>query len=183
MSPPFVELPPPLSGARLLQTRRLQDKRGDFIKTYHAGFFAELGLPFSVAEEYYSVSRRNVIRGMHFQVPPAEHWKLVYCVRGRVLDVVLDLRRGSPHYGRAGSCELSAANACLLVIPPGVAHGFAAREDESVLVYKTTSVHSPAHDAGVRWDSFGFNWEISAPIVSDRDAAFPAFADFSSPFS
>jgi dTDP-4-dehydrorhamnose 3,5-epimerase len=183
MNQAFHEQPPPLPGVRLLQPRLFRDDRGDFVKTYHENIFAELGLTLPIREEYYSVSRRDVIRGMHFQLPPADHAKLVYCLHGRVRDVILDLRRHAPTYGQSAACELSADNRCILVLPPGFAHGFLALENDSVLVYKTSTVHSPAHDAGIRWDSFGFNWEVSAPIVSARDAAFPPFADFLSPFS
>ncbi len=182
MSQLFHELPAPLPGARLLQPRLFRDDRGDFVKTYHEGAFAELGLALFIREEYYSVSRRDVIRGMHFQAPPADHAKLIYCLSGRVRDVILDLRRHAPTYGQAAACELSADNRCVLVLPPGLAHGFLALTDDSVLVYKTSPAHSPAHDAGIRWDSFGFNWEVSVPIVSARDAAFPSLADFRSPF-
>ena len=95
---------------------------------------------------------------MHFQLPPHDHDKLVYCIRGRVMDVLLDLRKSSPTYGRSFGNEISANNHLMLYIPKGVAHGFLSLEDDSVLVYKTTTIHFPSHDAGVRWDSFGYTW-------------------------
>jgi dTDP-4-dehydrorhamnose 3,5-epimerase len=183
VSPPFTELPEPLPGVRRLEPRLFRDDRGAFVKTYHQEDFAALGLDLSMREEYYSVSHRGVLRGMHFQVPPENHAKLVYCVSGRVLDVVLDLRRSSPTFGRSAGLELSAQNRHLLQIPTGVAHGFLALEADSILVYKTTTVHSPAHDAGIRWDSFGFAWGMTAPIISPRDAGFPALHEFVSPFA
>ena len=172
----------PLPGVHLLQPRIIADARGDFVKTYHIGFYAELGIDFVPEEEFFSTSKRGVVRGMHFQLPPYDHAKLVYCVRGRVLDVLLDLRKASPSFGCAVSTELSRANSQLFYIPAGIAHGFLSLEDDSVMVYKTTAVHQPDHDAGVRWDSFGFDWGLASPSLSTRDAALPRLQEFASPF-
>lgn len=152
------------------------------MKTYHEGAFNELGIAFRPVEEFFSTSKKNVIRGMHFQLPPDDHAKLVYCIRGSVMDVLVDLRKNSPTYGQTASAVLSLENHHQYYIPSGVAHGFAALEDDSVMVYKTTTVHSPESDAGIRWDSFGFDWRVSNPIISDRDKAFPALMAFNSPF-
>jgi dTDP-4-dehydrorhamnose 3,5-epimerase len=159
------------------------DNRGDFVKTYQAEAFSELGISFTPVEEFFSTSHKGVLRGMHFQLPPHEHDKLVYCVRGRVLDVLLDLRKDSPTYGKSVSAELSRENHHQLYIPRGVAHGFLSMEDESVLVYKTTTVHAPSYDTGIRWDSFGFQWpEGGNFIISTRDQQFPHQQAFNSPF-
>jgi dTDP-4-dehydrorhamnose 3,5-epimerase len=171
----------PLPGAYLLKPKVFTDDRGDFVKTYHQGTFAEFGLDFHTAEEFFSSSRKGVLRGMHFQLPPHAHAKLVYCIRGRVLDVLLDLRP-SGHYGRFYSAELSEANRHQFYIPAGIAHGFLALEDHSVMVYKTSTVHFPACDAGIRWDSFGFEWPQSPSIISMRDRGFPALSTLTSPF-
>ena len=136
----------------------------------------------TVREEFFSTSAKDVLRGMHFQIPPHAHQKLIYCVNGKVLDVLLDLRQCSPTYGRSISLELSAANRHVLYIPVGFAHGFLSMEDQSCLVYKTDAVHAPLHDAGIRWDSFGFAWPSDAPLISGRDLAHPAFSEFHSPF-
>ena len=119
---------------------------------------------------------------MHFQLPPHDHAKLVYCVCGRVLDVLLDLRKASPTFGQTASAELSRANSHVFYIPAGIAHGFLSLEDESVMVYKTTTVHQPDHDAGIRWDSFGFDCGSATPIISVRDTALPRLQEFVSPF-
>jgi dTDP-4-dehydrorhamnose 3,5-epimerase len=182
MNGPFHSLPVALPGVRLLQPRLFGDRRGTFIKTYHEEAWHEAGISFTIKEEYYSISRQGVLRGMHFQSPPEDHTKIVYCPSGRVLDVLLDLRRSSPTFGQAAVMELSAENRLILIIPNGIAHGFLSREESSIMVYKTSTVHSPAHDAGIRWDSFGFDWGCDAPVLSERDAAFPALADFASPF-
>jgi dTDP-4-dehydrorhamnose 3,5-epimerase len=165
-----------------LQPRRFEDQRGLFVKTFHAPEFRELGLPFEPREEFYSMSSRNVLRGMHFQLPPAAHAKLVYCLGGKVLDVVLDMRKGSPRFGEVFSCELSAAPGRVLFIPAGFAHGFLALEDNSLMVYKTDAVHDSERESGIAWDSFGFKWPVAAPVMSERDSRFEAWARFSSPF-
>jgi dTDP-4-dehydrorhamnose 3,5-epimerase len=171
-----------LPGLKIIRPKIFRDARGAFIKTFHRDFFREHGIGFEPLEEFFSTSAKNVLRGMHFQAPPAAHAKLVYCLAGRVLDVVLDLRRNSPTFGRSCARELNAASHEIFFIPIGFAHGFLALEDDSMMLYQTSSVHSPAHDAGVRWDSFGFAWPVENPILSERDRTIPAFRDFSSPF-
>jgi len=173
-----------LAGLIRLEPRSFSDHRGTFVKTYHDRAFRELGLPFESREEFYSTSHKNVVRGMHFQAPPVAHAKLVYCVTGAVLDVVLDLRRQSPTYGRACAEELSETNRRSLFIPPGFAHGFLALTEGALMVYKTSTVHDPACDQGIHWQSFGFDWPLAgaAPILSQRDQELPALADFNSPF-
>lgn len=171
-----------LPGVYLVQLRKLEDSRGTFVKTYSNSIFRELGIDLHAKEEYYSVSARNVIRGMHFQTPPHEHVKVVYCAVGAVNDVVLDLRPG-PGYGRHASTLLEAQTPSLLVIPAGVAHGFHSLQDGSLMVYKTTTEHAPSNDAGLHWDSFGFDWQLDgSPIVSSRDQTHPNFVAYTTPF-
>jgi dTDP-4-dehydrorhamnose 3,5-epimerase len=152
------------------------------VKTYHASTFANLGFRFQPAEEFYSVSRKNVLRGMHFHMPPYDHEKLVYCISGRVLDVLLDLRLDSATFGRYTSAELSAENRLQYLIPKGIAHGFYTLSENSIMIYKTSTLHVPSHDSGILWNSFGFNWGFETPIVSERDAKLPAMDKFISPF-
>ena len=171
-----------ISGCVELRMRPLYDSRGHFLKTYHEGAFQSLGLCTRWREEFITSSARGVIRGMHFQLPPEQHIKLVICLTGRVVDVALDLRVDSPTYGRCTSVELSRDRANALYIPEGFAHGFQALEDGSSLLYKVSSMHSPAHDMGLRWDSIDFDWPLSPSIVSTRDASFDGLRDFQSPF-
>lgn len=178
----FAVLAEPFAGTFLIQPKIFEDHRGDFVKTFHRDSFAALGLDFVVTEEFYSTSRRGVIRGMHFQLPPHDHAKLVYCVRGRVLDVLVDLRKSSKTYGQVASAEFTGENRHMFFIPRGIGHGFLALEDDSVMVYKTSTVHAPSHDAGVRWDSIGFDWGSDRPVTSARDDSFPALREFVSPF-
>jgi dTDP-4-dehydrorhamnose 3,5-epimerase/CDP-3, 6-dideoxy-D-glycero-D-glycero-4-hexulose-5-epimerase len=171
----------PLPGVHLLQPKVFSDLRGTFVKTFHTGRFAELGIDFTPVEEFFSISHQHVLRGMHFQLPPHGHSKLVYCIYGRVLDVLLDLRRGET-YGHCASEELSAANRHQFFIPSGIAHGFLALEPDSVMVYQTSAVHTPTHDDGIRWDSFGFEWPDRKLVISDRDTGFVPLPSFMSPF-
>ena len=171
-----------LPGLQVIRPRIFEDARGSFIKTFHAGLFRERGLDFTPQEEFFSTSAKDVVRGMHFQLPPVAHAKLVYCLAGRVLDVVLDLRKYSPAFGRCHARELNATNREILFIPIGFAHGFLALEHGTTMIYQTSTVHSPAHDAGIAWNSFGFDWPVKNPQLSGRDNKFPALHDFQSPF-
>ncbi len=178
----FERVATPIHGCWELRYRRFEDDRGCFVKTFHRDAFAAAGLETDFAEEYYSVSRRGVLRGLHFQTPPMDHAKLVYATAGAVLDVVLDLRVGSPTYGHHHMLELSAAASNALYVPKGLGHGFYVREGEAVLVYKVTSIHSSEHDQGIRWDSAGIPWPDRAPILSERDRGLPGLLEFNSPF-
>ncbi|MBJ6727756.1 dTDP-4-dehydrorhamnose 3,5-epimerase family protein [Geomesophilobacter sediminis] len=162
---------------------RFRDDRGSFVKTFHHGLFTELGLNTDWREEYYSVSHPRVLRGLHFQLPPHDHEKLVYCSAGGVLDVVLDLRRDSPSYGRHELFELNAERANLLYLPKGVAHGFYVTDGPATMLYKVATVYAPAHDTGIRWDSAGIPWPDADPVISQRDRSFAPLAEFVSPFT
>ena len=180
----MISISQPFLDTHLLKPECFEDNRGNFVKTFQSEFFSEIGIHFQPVEEFYSTSRKGVLRGMHFQLPPHDHDKLVYCIRGRVMDVLLDLRKSSPTYGRSFGNEISANNHLMFYIPKGVAHGFLSLEDDSVLVYKTTTIHFPSHDAGVRWDSFGYIWpDLTAnSIISPRDCKFPSLEEFKTPF-
>lgn len=159
-----------------------KDSRGCFVKTFHKHLFAAHGLEVNWAEQYYSVSRKGVLRGLHFQLPPHDHAKMVYCVRGSVFDVVVDLRRGSPTYGKHVTFELSPDDANLVYIPHGCAHGFQVMSKEAILVYNVTTVYAAEHDAGIRWDSARVEWPLPNPILSPRDRSLPGLSEFKSPF-
>ena len=171
-----------LEGLFLIQSNVFKDQRGIFVKTFHKEIFKENGLETDFRESFFSISKKNVIRGMHFQLPPDEHVKLVYCVYGKVLDVVVDIRNNSPTYGESFSVELTEDNGNILYIPKGFAHGFKSLMDNSVVVYMTTKEYSPENDTGIRWDSFGFNWQVDNPILSERDKNFLPLLEFRSPF-
>src|SRR5664280_2777240 len=127
-----------LPGCYLVRCDVMEDERGRFVKTYHDAKFTELGLRTDWREAYYSVSAQDVLRGMHFQIPPADHAKLAYCVAGATLDVVVDLRLGAPTFGQCASFLLSAQEGDSIYVPSGLAHGFLSLRDQSVMQYKVT---------------------------------------------
>jgi dTDP-4-dehydrorhamnose 3,5-epimerase len=165
-----------------LQPKAFDDARGRFVKVFHEQAFSAQGLETNFVEEYYSVSHQNVVRGMHFQLPPMDHVKMVYCVQGEVMDAVVDLRVGSPTYGQHALFELSAEKANSIYIPKGMAHGFCVISEQATMVYKVSSVYSPEHDAGILWNSTSIPWPANEVILSARDQSFPAFDKFVSPF-
>jgi dTDP-4-dehydrorhamnose 3,5-epimerase len=171
-----------LAGCHIVQFPVFHDDRGHFVKTIQSSVFHERGLEGDFRECFYTTSYENVLRGMHFQTPPSDHAKLLYCTEGSIYDVALDLRLGSPTYGKHEVYELSSAASNAVYLPRGIAHGFYVRKAPAVMVYHVTTEHDPAHDAGIRWDSFGAAWPIENPVVSVRDSGFVSFDDFQSPF-
>ncbi|GAB4031158.1 MAG: dTDP-4-dehydrorhamnose 3,5-epimerase [Elusimicrobiota bacterium] len=154
------------------------DERGIFVKTFNADIFRENRLETAFAEEYYSVSHKNVLRGMHFQLPPYEHVKMVYCVFGKVLDVAVDIRSSSPDFGKSVSVELDAEKANMVYLPKGFAHGFYVLGDKAIMMYRTSTVYNPKYDSGIIWNSINFKWPCKKPILSARDSKFESFESF-----
>jgi dTDP-4-dehydrorhamnose 3,5-epimerase len=170
-----------LPGLYLGNCRSVADHRGEFCKIYNKELFKELGLSFNIFEEFFTTSHAGVIRGMHFTLPPIAQDKLVFCVKGAVVDVMLDLRAGS-NYGKFVSVSLDSMRGEFLMIPKGVAHGFKCVENDSVVLYMTNGNYDLSLDSGVHYDSFGFNWGIDSPIVSERDLNLVNFKEFVTPF-
>jgi dTDP-4-dehydrorhamnose 3,5-epimerase len=162
-----------LPGVTLLQCPHSSDDRGDFTKLFHGGALSALGLPFSPAEMFLTRSKAGVIRGMHFQVGEAAHDKLVCCPKGRVLDVVVDVRPESSSFNQPVAVELSEHSHMALLIGKGYGHGFLALDDDSWMLYSTTTVHNPALDRGVLWSSIAFDWPVQQPVISERDRTHP----------
>ena len=172
-----------IEGLYEITAKVFRDQRGDFVKTFHLDRFTELGLNTRWRERFWSSSHAGVIRGLHFQIPPSDHVKLVTCCAGKIWDVVVDLRRSSPTFGKYVGLELTADNGRMLYIPRGMAHGFLALTEGAVVQYDVETVHDPACDRGIRWDGCGISWPIQGqPVMSTRDAAFPCLSDFESPF-
>ena len=163
-------------------TKKHKDLRGFFVKVFHSPLYKKYGLNTSFNEDYYSISSKNVIRGLHFQLPPYDHIKLVYCLSGSVMDAVVDLRLGSPTYLQHLTIELSFDKGNILYIPKGLAHGFCTLSRSSTLVYKASTVYNSKKDTGIRWDSAGITWPKGKPKISDRDKKFITLKDFKSPF-
>lgn len=175
--------PTTIPGVYVVAAKPLFDERGVFVKVLHAETFAHANLRSDFVESYYSVSKKDVVRGMHFQSPPHDHVKLVYVTRGKIMDVILDIRKGSPTYGQHVALELSEENRNMAYVPIGCAHGFRALQDDSCVTYLQTSAYAPTSDFGVRADSFGCSWGVAEPIQSARDKAFPALAELNTPFT
>jgi len=167
-----------IPGLKLIRLKEFKDSRGSFIKVFNEDFFTQNGLETNFKESYYSISAKNVIRGMHFQISPFEHTKLVYLIQGIIIDIVLDIRLSSSTYGEYFSIELNTENPVLLYIPVGCAHGFLSLEDNTIVTYLQTSCYNTACDKGINYNSFGMKWKIENPIMSERDLNFPDFKDF-----
>lgn len=160
----------------------LEDERGSFTKTFHQETFEDNGLDIHYTEEYFSRSKQNVFRGLHFQLPPEECVKIVYCIDGEVMDVVLDLRVGSPTYGEHQIFKLNDRLANILYIPIGLAHGFYTKSKTATMMYKVSKSYSPAYDTGIHWNSAKIPLLNKVPIISKRDNEFINFDNFQSPF-
>ena len=171
-----------ISGLFLIKPKKFEDKRGKFVKTFHLETLEKNGLKTDFKESYYSISQKNVLRGMHFQTPPHEHEKLIYVPHGSILDVVLDIRKNSPTYGKFVTQKLNANNAHMFYIPKGCAHGFLSLEDDTNVTYMQTTMYADNNDGGINYNSFGCDWGTEVAIVSDRDKSFVDLNDFITPF-
>lgn len=166
----------------ILHAFRADDARGSFVKTFHFADLEKAGIVFHLRESFYSVSHRDVIRGMHFHHPPYDHDKIVFCTEGSILDVALDLRKTSPTYGQCVAEVLSFENNRCLYIPKGFAHGFLTLSEQATTCYFVSGEYHREADDGVRYDSFGFDWGVAHPVLSERDLSFKPLPDFQSPF-
>jgi dTDP-4-dehydrorhamnose 3,5-epimerase len=176
----------PLGGVLILTPKRFGDDRGWFMETYNADRLAESGLTLSFVQDNHSMSATpGTLRGLHFQAPPHAQDKLVRCSRGEIWDVAVDIRLGSPTYGRWFGTALSAENGRQLLVPKGFLHGFATRTPYTEVDYKCTDVYAPECDGAIRWDDpqIGIDWGFTgSPTLSAKDSAAPLFANFQSPF-
>lgn len=175
----------PIDGLLLLRPRLFEDERGAFSETWNQKVFDEAtGSTVRFVQANESISKAGVLRGLHFQVPPHAQGKLVRVVRGRVLDVAVDLRCGSPTFGQHHAALLTGENRWQFYVPPGFAHGFLSLEDDTVFQYLCTALYHPDSEQALRWDDpdLGIDWGIKAPEVSPKDAQAPSFEGFQSPF-
>lgn len=168
----------PLPGLNVVRPTIHRDERGWFMESWHAADFALLGQHADFVQDNLSMSHEGVVRGLHFQAPPAEQTKLVRCVEGCILDVALDIRHGSPTFGKWHAETLSARNGLAMWIPPGFAHGFMALTEGATVAYKCDKHYSPALAMGVRWNdpSLAIPWPKDV-TVSKADASWPTLAD------
>jgi len=174
-----------LKDAYIIQPKVFQDERGFFLESYSEKEFKENDIKAKFVQDNHSLSvKKGVLRGLHFQLPPNEQSKLVRVTRGKVCDVIVDIRKNSPTYGKWEGFELSAENFKMLFVPRGFAHAFLTLEDNTEFLYKVDNLYAPESDSGLIWNDSDLNidWPIRDPILSEKDAKLQKFKDFQSPF-
>lgn len=173
-----------IRGPLLIQPRVFFDERGYFFESYNKALFDELGIHEAFLQDNQSLSQGGALRGLHFQAPPFAQGKLVRVARGAVYDVIVDIRKDSPTYGKHYGVELSEDNFTMLWIPVGFAHGFSTLRKDTLFQYKCTQVYNKASEGGLLWNDqeLGINWQIEKPILSEKDLILPKLKDFNSPF-
>lgn len=174
----------PIPDLLMITPARFGDGRGFFSETWNQRAFASAGLNTTFVQDNHSFSsNKGTIRGLHFQSPPHGQAKLVRCARGRIYDVAVDVRKGSPTYGKWFGAELSFENGKQLFIPSGFLHGFVTLETDCEIAYKCSDHYAPEADGSVHWDSCGISWPLDGePVLSDKDKGAQSFSDFDSPF-
>ncbi len=173
-----------MEGPLVIEPRIFNDPRGYFYESYNSDIFKAAGVEAVFVQDNQSLSHKGATRGLHFQAPPFEQGKLVRVVQGAVIDVIVDIRKSSPTYGKSYSIELSDINHLMLWIPPGFAHGFETLQDKTIFLYKCTNVYHKESEGGLFWNdpALEINWQSENPIVSEKDQILPLLTDFVSPF-
>ena len=174
-----------IEGIIIFDTDVFRDERGYFMEYYNEKMFKQNVLEnFSFKQDNISLSKKNVLRGLHFQAPPFEQGKLIQVLKGKVMDVAVDVRKGSKTYGKHLKIELSSKNHKQLWIPPGFAHGFLTLEDDTLFSYKCTNHYSKNHEMDLLWndDNLNIDWGIENPVISEKDEKATKFEDLISPF-
>lgn len=176
-----------IAAVKLLTPKKHGDRRGFFSETYNKRALAEAGAAVDFVQDNHSLSAdAGTVRGLHFQAPPFAQTKLVRVVRGAVFDVAVDIRRGSPTFGRHASAVLSAEAWNQILVPAGFAHGFMTIEPDTEVIYKVDACYAPSHDFGILWNdpALGIAWPLpeARAILSDKDRAQPRLAEIESPF-
>jgi len=174
-----------LGGAYLITPKVFQDERGFFMETYSKKNFEEAGIKVDFVQDNHSLSvSKGVLRGLHFQLQPNTQSKLVRVTRGSVYDVIVDLRKDSPTFGKWEGFTLSAENFLMLFIPQGFAHGFCTMEDNTEFQYNCDNFYAPESEGGIIWNdpTLGIDWPVEDPILAEKDKKHPTFKEFNSPF-
>jgi len=182
---PFKFEPLEIPGPVLITPRVFKDGRGFFLEAYQLSAFAEAGIKKTFVQDNQSVSAKGVIRGLHYQKPPAAQAKLVHCLKGRIFDVAVDIRKNSPTFGKWAGRELDGETHRMLYVPEGFAHGFSVLSEAAEVLYKVTREYSPENDRGVLWNDsdLAIDWKITSPLVSEKDAALPPLKNCAADFS
>ncbi|MCG8307509.1 MAG: dTDP-4-dehydrorhamnose 3,5-epimerase [Cytophagales bacterium] len=166
----------------ILKPKIFSDDRGRFVKVFFEPFFKKHNMMTCFEEEYYSISKKGTLRGLHFQEPPDDHIKLVTCVFGKILDVVVDLRKNSPTFKRAFGIEIDAQNGEMLYVPKGLAHGFYTMSETAIFLSMNSGKFSAESECGLRWDSIGYDWPTLSPSLSEKDQNLGSLDQYESPF-
>lgn len=167
-----------LAGVALIDPRVFEDQRGYFFETYQAQRYSDLGIGHSFVQDNVSFSQHGVVRGLHYQLQKPQG-KLVMALQGEIIDVVVDIRQGSPHFGKWVKNLLSSDNHLQLYVPPGFAHGFMVASDTAIVLYKVTDFYNPGDEYGIIWNDpdLGIDWPLTEVILSDKDREFPSLKD------
>jgi len=167
-----------LPGALILEPKVFPDDRGYFFETWNSKRYEQAGIPGPFVQDNISFSKKGILRGLHFQYPQPQG-KLIQVLSGRVVDVVVDIRAGSPNYGQWISEVLSGSNHRQMYVPPGFAHGYCVTSEAAIFSYKCTDFYNPATEHGIIWNDpdIGIEWPIARPVLSAKDAAYPGFKD------
>lgn len=173
-----------IEGLLIIKPQIFGDERGYFYESYSAKKWTEFGLNYTFIQDNESKSKKGVLRGLHFQAPPHAQAKLVRVVKGAVLDVAVDIRKKSPTYGKHCTIELNEQNKLQFLMPPGIAHGFATLEDDTIFCYKVDAFYAPESEMSIKWDDpyLGIDWIIKKPLLSAKDHSGILFKDFKTPF-
>jgi dTDP-4-dehydrorhamnose 3,5-epimerase len=177
-------LPTTIAGLSIVQPKVFEDTRGYFFESYNKSIFLDNGISEEFVQDNQSLSHKGVLRGLHFQNPPHAQGKLVRVIKGAVLDVALDIRKGSATYGKWYAHELSEHNRTMMWIPPGFAHGFLTLQDNTIFSYKCTNYYNKASEDCILWNDpdLGIDWGIKDPLISEKDKEGKAFRAFTSLF-
>lgn len=159
-----------------------EDHRGVSIKPFHFDTFETIGITDVFKEDLMVTSKKGVLRGLHFQKPPFGQAKLIYCVRGSIFDVAVDIRKNSPTYGQYACFFVDFKKHNIVYIPEGFAHGYMVLEDDTTVIYKMSAIYSPKHEGGIIWDSIDIPWPLENPILSEKDKKLMFFKDLKSEF-
>ena len=173
-----------IDGLLVIKPKVFEDDRGYFFESYNEQVLEQAGLHAKFVQDNQSMSQKNVLRGLHFQAPPFAQGKLVRVIKGAALDVVADIRKNSPTYGKCFSIELNEQNKTMLWVPEGFAHGFCTLVDNTIFYYKCTNYYNKAAEGSVAWNDsdLNINWGIKDPILSEKDKTGITFKNFVSPF-
>jgi dTDP-4-dehydrorhamnose 3,5-epimerase len=173
-----------IEGLLVIKPRVFEDARGYFFESYSEKALREAGLHAQFVQDNQSLSQKGVLRGLHFQAPPFAQGKLVRVIKGSVLDVVVDIRKESPTYGKHFAIELNEQNKTMLWVPEGFAHGFATLQNDTIFYYKCSNYYHKESEGCVMWNDkdLGIEWNVKDPVLSEKDKAGTPFRDFVSPF-